>query len=60
MDFYKIGLQRELELLEDELASVSNSIIEIGIPEGLAIVIDDCQDKLSEIIKSLREDNKNG
>lgn len=57
MDFYKIGLQSTLEYLEDELASVSNKIVETGIQEELAVELDECQDTLREIIKSLKGDN---
>ena len=57
MDFYKIGLETTLELLEDKLAKVSNKIIETGIQEELAVELDECQDTLREIIKSLKGDN---
>ena len=57
MDFYKIGLQSTLEYLEDELASASNKIVETGIQEELAVELDECQDTLREIIKSLKGDN---
>ena len=60
MDFYKIGLEKTLELLEDKLAKISNKIIETGMPEEVVVELDNCQDILREVINTLKEDNKNG
>ena len=59
MDFYKIGLEKTLELLEDKLAKISNKIFETGMPAEVVVELDNCQDILREVINTLKEDNKN-